>query len=110
MQEAKTIWHNGKLIPWNEAKIHVLSHSLHYGSAAFEGIRFYKTKHGPAIFRLIDHVDRFLYSTTTLKMSLPYSRDELTSAIIEVAKANELEEGYIRPIAFYGYGKMGVNP
>lgn len=110
MEESQTIWLNGKLISWHEATIHVLSHSLHYGSAAFEGIRFYKTKNGPAIFRLSDHVDRFLYSANTLKMHLPYTRDEIIAAIIEVAAINKLEEGYIRPIAFYGYGKMGVNP
>lgn len=110
MQESKLIWQNGKLVPWHEAKIHVLTHSLHYGSGAFEGIRFYKTKNGPAIFRLNEHVERFLYSTNTLKMNLPYNKDEITSAIIKLAAVNELEEGYIRPIAFYGYGKMGVNP
>lgn len=110
MQEAKIIWQNGKLIPWHEAKVHVLTHSLHYGSGAFEGIRFYKTKRGPAIFRLTEHIDRFFYSTRTLKMDLPYNKEQIRAAIIDVASANELEEGYIRPIAYYGYGKMGVNP
>lgn len=110
MQPTTTIWQNGKLIPWEDARIHVLTHTLHYGSGAFEGIRFYKTKQGSAIFRLRDHVDRFMYSAKTLKMLLPYSKDEITAAIIEVVNKNKLEEGYIRPIAFYGYGKMGVNP
>lgn len=110
MQPTQTIWLNGKLIPWDQAKIHVLSHTLHYGSGAFEGIRFYKTERGPAIFRLNEHVDRFFYSAKTLNMALPYTKDEITAAILKVTKSNELEEGYIRPIAFYGYGKMGVNP
>lgn len=110
MNPTEIIWQNGKLIPWQDAKIHVLSHTLHYGGGAFEGIRFYKTEHGPAIFRLWDHIERFFYSAKALKMSLPYAKDEIHSAIIDVVKLNKLEVGYIRPIAFYGYGKMGVNP
>jgi branched-chain amino acid aminotransferase len=110
MQTTQKIWYNGNLIPWQAAQIHVLSHSLHYGGGAFEGIRFYHTPKGPAIFRLADHVDRLLYSTKALKMTLPYSRDEILESIKEVARASELQAGYIRPIAFYGYGKLGVNP
>lgn len=110
MQTTEEIWHNGKLVPWNEAKIHVLSHALHYGGGAFEGIRFYNTPQGPAIFRLHDHVERLFYSATALKMPMPYSKEEIIAAIIEVVRVNKLEAGYIRPIAFYGYGKMGVNP
>ncbi|KTD27157.1 D-alanine-aminotransferase [Legionella maceachernii] len=110
MQTTETIWQNGKFVPWADAKIHVLSHTLHYGGGAFEGIRFYKTAQGPAIFRLIDHVDRFLYSAATLKMQLAYSKEEIISAIKEVVRNSNLEAGYIRPIAFYGYSKMGVNP
>jgi branched-chain amino acid aminotransferase len=110
MQATKMIWQNGKLIPWEQAKVHVLSHTLHYGSGAFEGIRFYKTEKGPAIFRLSEHVDRFLYSANVLNICLPYSKDEIITAIKEVVYASQLDAGYIRPLAFYGYGKMGVNP
>jgi branched-chain amino acid aminotransferase len=110
MQTTETIWQNGEFVPWEDAKTHVLSHTLHYGGGAFEGIRFYKTSQGPAIFRLNDHVDRFFYSTTALSMSLPYSKEQVIAAIKEVVLTNKLESGYIRPLAFYGYGKMGVNP
>lgn len=110
MRTTEMIWQNGKLVPWNEAKIHVLSHTLHYGGGAFEGIRFYKTPKGPAIFRLEDHVDRLLYSAKALGMKLPYSKNEIIAAIKEVARVNKLEAGYLRPLVFYGYGKMGVNP
>ena len=110
MQTTEMIWKNGKLIPWAEATIHVLSHTLHYGGGAFEGIRFYDTSKGPAIFRLTDHVDRLFYSADVLKLPLSYSKEEVTNAIKEVARASKLESGYIRPIAFYGYGKLGVNP
>lgn len=110
MQTTPYIWMNGKWIPWNEAQVHVLTHTLHYGGGAFEGIRCYKTEKGPAIFRLPEHADRLLYSVKTLKMPFSYSQEEICSIIKEVVKKNELEEGYIRPIAFYGYGKMNVNP
>lgn len=110
MQTTETIWQNGKFVPWADAKIHVLSHTLHYGGGAFEGIRFYNTPKGPAIFRLQDHVERLFYSAATLKMKLAYSKEEIISAIKEVVRNNNIDEGYIRPIAFYGYGKMGVNP
>jgi branched-chain amino acid aminotransferase len=110
MQTTETIWQNGTLVPWADAKIHVLSHTLHYGGGAFEGIRFYNTPQGPAIFRLNEHVDRLFYSTKALKMSLSYSKAEVVTAIIDVVRLNKLESGYIRPIAFYGFGKMGVNP
>ncbi|MBA2710728.1 MAG: branched-chain amino acid transaminase [Tatlockia sp.] len=110
MQTTECIWQNGKLIPWSEAKLHVLSHSLHYGGSAFEGIRFYKTDKGPAIFRLNDHIDRLFYSAKALNMQIPYSKDEIITAIKEVVLNSKLEAGYIRPIIFYGYGKLGVNP
>lgn len=110
MQELKTIWQNGKLIPWAEAKVHVLSHTLHYGGGAFEGIRFYNTTKGPAIFRLHEHVKRLLYSAQILHIQLPYSKEDIVAAIKDVIRANKLVEGYIRPIAFYGYGKLGVKP
>lgn len=110
MQTTETIWQNGQFVPWAEAKIHVLTHALHYGGSAFEGIRFYSTAQGPAIFRLKDHVERFFYSASILQMQLLYSKEEVTNAIKEVVRNSNLESGYIRPIAFYGYGKMGVNP
>ena len=110
MQTTEKIWFNGKLVPWNEATVHVLTHTLHYAGGAFEGIRFYQTEKGTAIFRLAEHVDRLLFSANTLKMALPYTRDEIIDSIKTVVKVNQLKEGYIRPIAFYGYGKMGVNP
>ncbi|OGT69558.1 MAG: branched chain amino acid aminotransferase [Gammaproteobacteria bacterium RIFCSPHIGHO2_12_FULL_45_9] len=110
MRATESIWFDGKLVPWDEAKIHVLTHTLHYGGGAFEGIRFYKTPEGPAIFRLTEHVERLLYSIEVLEMPFFYEKREVITAIKEVVRANHLEEGYIRPIAFYGYGKMGVNP
>ena len=110
METTQTIWFNGKLIPWDDATTHVLSHTLHYGGGAFEGIRFYKTEQGTAIFKLPEHVDRLLYSANALRMGLPYTRDEIIEAIKTVVHTNHLEEGYDRPIAFYGYGKMGVSP
>lgn len=110
MQTTEWIWQNGNFVPWAEAKTHVLSHTLHYGGGAFEGIRYYKTAQGPAIFRLDEHIDRFIYSAKTLNMSLAYSKEEIIEAIKEVVRCNKLESGYIRPIAFYGYTKLGVNP
>jgi len=110
MQATKFIWMNGEFKPWAEATVHVLTHTLHYGGGAFEGIRFYDTAQGPAIFRLDEHVERLLYSTSVLKMNLPYSQADIVNAIIEVVRLNELPAGYIRPIAYFGYGKMGVNP
>lgn len=108
MQATEFIWQNGKLIPWDDAKIHVLSHGLHYGTGAFEGIRFYKTEKGPAIFRLDEHLARLFYSAKTIGMQLPYTEKQIKDATIEVVRTNKLDQGYIRPIAFYGYGKMGV--
>ncbi len=110
MQKTKSIWFNGELVPWDQATIHVLTHTLHYGGGAFEGIRFYDTNKGPTIFRLKDHIDRLLYSANVLRMNLPYSTEEICEAVQNVVRVNELPAGYIRPIAFFGYGKMGVNP
>lgn len=101
---------DGKIVPWADAKIHVLTHSLHYGSAVFEGIRFYKTEDGPAIFRLNDHTARLLFSASVISMRIPFSEEEINSAIIETVKVNEIKTGYIRPLAFFGYGKMGLRP
>jgi len=101
---------NGKLVPWNKATVHVLTHTLHYGLGIFEGIRCYKTPKGPAVFRLRDHMKRMMNSAKLVGMKLPYSMDELIAATKETIKANEIDECYIRPIAFYGYGVMGLNP
>ncbi|MBA2656584.1 MAG: branched-chain amino acid transaminase [Tatlockia sp.] len=110
MQTTDTIWQNGNFVPWAEAKIHVLSHALHYGGSAFEGIRFYETNQGPAIFRLEEHIDRLFYSAKVLQMPQPYSKEDIIKAIKEVVVRSKLKAGYIRPIIFYGYGKLGVNP
>jgi len=110
MNQTKKIWLNGKLINWQKAKIHLLTHTLHYGSGVFEGIRCYQTKYGPAVFRLNEHLARFFYSARSLDMKLPFSQDELKKAIIKLIRVNKINECYIRPIAFYGYGKMGLNP
>ncbi|HDI12759.1 MAG: branched chain amino acid aminotransferase [Hadesarchaea archaeon] len=106
----KTIWMNGEFVPWKEANVHVLTHTLHYGLGVFEGIRCYRTSKGPAVFRLRDHMERMENSAKLVGMKLPYSTDELVKATKETIRANEIDECYIRPIAFYGYGVMGLNP
>lgn len=111
MQTTEYIWFDGKLVPWDQAKVHVLSHSLHYGSAIFEGIRAYKCSDGSsAIFRLPDHCKRMVNSAKIIRMELPYDAEQLASACLETVKANKLEQGYIRPLSFVGYGEMGVYP
>ena len=104
------IWHDGKLVPWREATVHVLTHSLHYGLAVFEGIRAYRTEIGTAVFRLPEHIDRLLDSAKIYQMKIPYTRQQLIDACCEVVRANKLAECYLRPIAFYGSEKMGVSP
>ncbi|MEK7285838.1 MAG: branched-chain amino acid transaminase [Nitrospirota bacterium] len=108
LKETPFIWMDGKMVPWKEANVHVLTHTLHYGLGVFEGIRCYKGKSGTAIFRLSDHVERLLGSAHIVKMKIPYSAQEIEQAIIETVRINKLEEGYIRPIAFLGYGEMGL--
>jgi len=110
MTKTKYIWFNGKFVKWEKAKIHVLSHGLHYGSGVFEGIRCYKTSKGPAIFRLKEHLERFFYSASCLEMKIPFSKEKVEKAILKTIKINKVKECYIRPIAFFGYGKMGLNP
>jgi branched-chain amino acid aminotransferase len=110
MRETEKIWMNGELVDWADAKIHVGAHGLHYGSGVFEGIRCYETEKGPAVFRLTDHLKRLHDSARLLQMELPYSVDELKGACNEVIAANGLPECYLRPIAFYGYGELGVRP
>ena len=104
------IWYDGKLVPWREATTHVLTHSLHYGLAVFEGVRAYKTAGGTSIFRLAEHTERLSNSGRIYLMQIPYSKDELMAAQREVVRANKLDACYLRPIAFYGSEKMGVSP
>ena len=110
MNETEYIWMNGSLVPWRDAKIHVLTHTLHYGGGVFEGIRCYNTERGTAIFRLKDHTERFFSGAKTLRMKVPYSKDEINEAIKKTVRKNRVNEGYIRPLIYYGYGKMGLNP
>jgi branched-chain amino acid aminotransferase len=109
MRETEKIWMNGELVDWNEARVHVGAHGLHYGSGVFEGIRAYETPKGTAVFRLTDHLKRFDNSARLLHMELPYSIADLRAACNELIGANGLPECYLRPIAFYGYGELGVS-
>jgi branched-chain amino acid aminotransferase len=104
------IWYDGKLVPWRDATTHVLTHSLHYGLAVFEGVRAYKTVDGTAIFRLKEHTERLFNSAHIYRMPMPWDRATLMEAQKEVVRANKLESCYLRPIAFYGSEKMGVSP
>lgn len=108
--QSKYIWKNGEFVAWEDATTHILTHALHYGTAVFEGIRCYKTAQGSAVFRLIEHMERLEQSASFIMMDLPYSASELVEATTELIKRNELESCYIRPIAYRGYGSMGVNP
>ena len=108
MQETEKIWMNGELVDWADARIHVASHGLHYGTGVFEGIRCYATDRGPAVFRLRDHLRRLEQSAQMLYMEMPYSVEELRDACHDVLAGCGLEESYLRPIAFYGYGQLGV--
>ena len=110
MKPTKTIWFDGKFVPWDEAKIHVLTHGLHYGYAIFEGIRCNATPDGPAIFGLPQHVDRLISGSKIYRMRLPYTREQLIKACVDLVKENGLKECYIRPIVFSSYGELGVNP
>ena len=103
------IWFNGELIPWDEARIHILTHTLHYGMGVFEGIRAYETDDGPGVFRLTDHMRRLQQSAQILGMELPYSVDELITAVKDTVRSTGLPSCYVRPIAYYGYGEMGLN-
>ena len=110
MKEVGKIWMNGKLVPFKNAKVHVLTHALHYSTAVFEGIRCYNTPNGSAIFRLPEHVDRFFNSAKLYGMKIRYTKKQIIDAIIKTVKASGLKECYIRPIAYYGYGTMGLTP
>jgi branched-chain amino acid aminotransferase len=106
----KFIWMDGELVPWEEAKVHVLTHGLHYGTGVFEGIRAYETKRGAAVFRLTDHIERLFRSAHIYLMEIPFRPEDLIDATKGLVRANELKSSYIRPIVFRGYGEMGLNP
>jgi branched-chain amino acid aminotransferase len=108
MDTAELIWQNGEFVPWHEATTHVLSHGLHYGTGVFEGIRCYETERGPAVFRHKDHLDRLAKSAELYYFELPYSGEEIAEATRELIRRNELRSCYIRPLAFRGYGNLGL--
>jgi branched-chain amino acid aminotransferase len=110
MQPTKHIWMDGELVDWDDATIHVLSHGLHYGTGAFEGIRAYETDRGPAVFRLTEHIRRLARSCKALGIPIEWSVDEIVKASKELLSANGLTSGYIRPLVYYGTGSMGLNP
>src|SRR5580700_8988399 len=110
IQTTEKIWHNGNLIPWEKATIHVMSHVIHYGSSVFEGIRCYAQPHGSAVFRLPEHMQRLIDSAKIYRMTLPYTLDELCAAVVDVIEANGVAPCYIRPIVLRGYGEIGVSP
>jgi branched-chain amino acid aminotransferase len=108
MEKSELIWMNGELVPWDDAKVHVLSHGLHYGTGVFEGIRCYETEQGPAVFRLRDHLDRLAKSAELYYLPMPYTPEAIREATHEVIRRNGLSSCYIRPLAFRGYGEMGL--
>jgi len=108
--KTETIWMNGRLVPWDQATVHVLSHVVHYGSCIFDGVRCYKTERGPAVFRLRDHVERLFDGCRIYRMEIPYTRDQVEAAILETIRANRMEACYIRPLVFRGYESLGVDP
>lgn len=110
LPKTEKIWFNGKLIPWDDAKIHVLSHVVSYGSAVFEGVRCYHTEQGPAIFRLRDHMQRLLNSAHIYRMEVPFTLDELCQASVDLVRVNRVPACYVRPIVLRGYGDVGVDP
>jgi branched-chain amino acid aminotransferase len=109
IEKTEKIWMDGELVPWDEARIHVLTHSLHYGMGVFEGVRAYETAKGPAVFRLTEHIERLFDSAKIMMMEIPYSVDEIVQASKDTVRASGLPSCYLRPIAFYGYGEMGLN-
>jgi branched-chain amino acid aminotransferase len=110
IKATEKIWHNGKFIRWQDANLHVLSHVVSYGSAVFDGMRCYKTKQGPAFFRLRDHMQRLIQSAYIYRMEVPFTLDALCSAGIELVRENHMPECYVKPIVLRGYGEVGVNP
>jgi len=110
IQKTENIWHNGKLIPWDEAQIHVMSHVVHYGSSVFEGVRCYSLPSGPAIYRAKEHIQRLLDSSKIYRIDVDYSAEDLIAGMVQLIKANGVWPCYIRPIVLRGYGEAGVNP
>ena len=110
MDKNSSIWYNGKIINWDDAKVHVMSHVLHYGSGVFEGIKCYETKSGRSIFRLKEHINRLCESGRLYGMDIPFGKEKLIDWCIDIIKLSETGDSYIRPIAFYGYDTLGVNP
>ena len=110
IQPVSKIWMDGKLVDWEDATVHVLTHGLHYGSGVFEGLRAYETKQGPAVFRLPDHIRRLFRSAHVYQMEIPFSLEELVQAVRETVAENGLTACYIRPLVYRGYGEMGLNP
>ncbi len=110
LQKVEKIWMDGNLVDWDDAKIHVLTHSLHYGCGVFEGIRAYATANGPAVFRLTDHIVRLFDSAKIFLLDIPFSPDQLVDAVKETVRVNGLDACYIRPLVYLGYGEMGLNP
>lgn len=110
LPKSNYIWYDGEFVPWDDAKVHVLSHAMHYGSSVFEGIRAYSTPKGPAVFRLQKHVRRLFDGTTVYRMDIPFTQQEITDAILATVAKNDLKGCYIRPLVFRGYGDLGVEP
>lgn len=110
IRTTKFVWMDGKFVKWKAAKIHILTHSIHYGSAVFEGIHSYKTDNGTAVFRLDDHIKRLFHSAKAMSMKLKFSKQQLKNAIKNIIKKNKVSDAYIRPLAYYGYGNVGVFP
>ena len=110
LESTESIWHNGRLIAWEKAQIHVMSHVVHYGSSVFEGLRCYAQPQGAGVFRLEEHMQRLLDSAKIYRMPIPYTLEELCSAVVDVIEANGVTPCYVRPIVFRGYGEIGVNP
>jgi len=110
LQKVDKIWMDGELVDWDDAKIHILTHTLHYGSGVFEGIRAYATSQGAAVFRLTEHIERLFNSAKVFLIDIPYTQVQLVDAVKATVRANGLDECYIRPIVYLGYGEMGLNP
>src|SRR5512132_419462 len=110
VKKVEKIWMNGKLVKWEDAQIHVLSHVVHYGSSWFEGMRCYETAAGPAVFRLGAHVHRLFNSAKIYKVEIPFSEEQIAEAILGTIRANKMKACYVRPVVYRGYGEVGVNP
>jgi branched-chain amino acid aminotransferase len=110
ISKTEKIWMDGKLVNWDDANVHILTHTLHYGLGAFEGIRCYSTPNGPAIFRLDEHVERLFQSAGIFLLNIPFTKEQIKKAIVDTVKANKMKECYIRPLVYIGYGAMGIYP